>query len=471
VPDVLEQDALSSSPAVVASGERLPVGFFKFRKSIRIAPGVRLSLGKRGLGLSAGVKGLRASIGSRGLGITTGIPGTGISHTSYLGGGGRSSGGRSAYRELQREQREQERERRAAVKAQEKAAALAAARTEHVAHEAMLQSLRTVLSGRTRSPFPWSEVVAPRGAFRRVEFREPAFEAAEAVIGDRTNRRHPIYGWGIGVVVGVAAALYCVLSAVAVAASTGGPVRWAGAGVFVLGALFALGFAAGLGLGLWRALARRPAERARVIEELREEHAEAVRRDTRAHEAAQDAAHAEWDGEEAAREVLRTAVTRGDAEPLAALLEDELSDEPFPVPVVCDVEFEGCSVVTITVELPELDDVPEERTSLTSTGKLSTKKMSQKDRVSIYEDLCCGVALRLAYEAFRVLPMVERVRVEGGFLHVDARGAEADAVALRFEVPRATFESLGLDRVDPSDCVRSIGAFSCSRRGELSPVA
>jgi len=41
------------------------VGFF-FRKSLKIAPGVRLNLSKRGAGLSAGPRGVKLGANSRG---------------------------------------------------------------------------------------------------------------------------------------------------------------------------------------------------------------------------------------------------------------------------------------------------------------------------------------------------------------------------------------------------------------------
>jgi hypothetical protein len=37
------------------------VGSFRFRRSFKLAPGVRLSIGKRSLGVSAGVPGVRAT--------------------------------------------------------------------------------------------------------------------------------------------------------------------------------------------------------------------------------------------------------------------------------------------------------------------------------------------------------------------------------------------------------------------------
>lgn len=56
---------------------------FTARKSFKIAPGVRMTVTPRGVGVSAGVKGARVSVNSRGrVTQTVGIPGTGISHTT-----------------------------------------------------------------------------------------------------------------------------------------------------------------------------------------------------------------------------------------------------------------------------------------------------------------------------------------------------------------------------------------------------
>ncbi|MCR8631524.1 DUF4236 domain-containing protein [Paenibacillus radicis (ex Xue et al. 2023)] len=56
---------------------------FGFRKSIKIAPGIRLNMGSKSAGLSFGAKGLRYSVNSRtGSRVTASIPGTGISYTT-----------------------------------------------------------------------------------------------------------------------------------------------------------------------------------------------------------------------------------------------------------------------------------------------------------------------------------------------------------------------------------------------------
>jgi len=54
---------------------------WRFRKSIRIVPGVRLNLGKKGASVSVGRRGITHTIGGRGSRTTLGIPGTGVSYS------------------------------------------------------------------------------------------------------------------------------------------------------------------------------------------------------------------------------------------------------------------------------------------------------------------------------------------------------------------------------------------------------
>ncbi len=52
---------------------------FNFRKSINLGGGLKLNLGKKSVGISAGVKGARVSVNSKGRkSATLSIPGTGI---------------------------------------------------------------------------------------------------------------------------------------------------------------------------------------------------------------------------------------------------------------------------------------------------------------------------------------------------------------------------------------------------------
>jgi hypothetical protein len=56
---------------------------FRFRRSIRILPGVRINLSGSGASVSVGPRGLHYTVSSKGTRITTGLPGTGLSWTQY----------------------------------------------------------------------------------------------------------------------------------------------------------------------------------------------------------------------------------------------------------------------------------------------------------------------------------------------------------------------------------------------------
>jgi hypothetical protein len=83
----------------------------RIRKSISLGKGVRLNVGKSGVGVSFGTRGLRYSINSSGRRTTTvGIPGTGLSYSTSTGARGKRNYSSNAYNTRQRlqEQRQQQ---------------------------------------------------------------------------------------------------------------------------------------------------------------------------------------------------------------------------------------------------------------------------------------------------------------------------------------------------------------------------
>lgn len=76
-----------------AAGENMG---YRFRKTIRIAPGVRLNLSKSGMSTSIGRPGATLNLGKRGPRGTVGVPGSGLSFSAPLspsGGGAQQSSG------------------------------------------------------------------------------------------------------------------------------------------------------------------------------------------------------------------------------------------------------------------------------------------------------------------------------------------------------------------------------------------
>ncbi|HCM0867995.1 TPA: DUF4236 domain-containing protein [Vibrio parahaemolyticus] len=57
---------------------------FKFRKRIKIAPGLHVNLGKSGVSTSIGKPGATVNIGKKGVKATVGIPGSGLSYSQNI---------------------------------------------------------------------------------------------------------------------------------------------------------------------------------------------------------------------------------------------------------------------------------------------------------------------------------------------------------------------------------------------------
>jgi hypothetical protein len=57
---------------------------FRFRRSIKLFPGVRLNVSKSGVSTSIGVPGAHVNVGAKGTRTTVGIPGTGISYSEKI---------------------------------------------------------------------------------------------------------------------------------------------------------------------------------------------------------------------------------------------------------------------------------------------------------------------------------------------------------------------------------------------------
>lgn len=56
---------------------------FRFRRSVKLLPGVRLNMTGSGMSFSFGPRGFRYTVGTKGTRVTAGIPGTGVSWSAY----------------------------------------------------------------------------------------------------------------------------------------------------------------------------------------------------------------------------------------------------------------------------------------------------------------------------------------------------------------------------------------------------
>ena len=124
----------------------------RFRKSVKIAPGLKLNLSKSGGSLSIGGKGAIVNVNNRGVRSTYSIPDTGLSYVSQTSSGKTkhnttsSAGNKSAYKELLKQQREQEKQK-----------LLQEAKEVCSIFQTKIDSLANILGDREKQSFNWEE--------------------------------------------------------------------------------------------------------------------------------------------------------------------------------------------------------------------------------------------------------------------------------------------------------------------------
>ena len=435
---------------------------FRFRKSVKIAPGIKLNLSKSGGSLSLGGRGATFNISSKGIRSTYSIPGTGISYVTQTSSGRSTnssssySSNRSAYKELLMQQKEEEKQR-----------LLQKAEEVYNLFQEKIDSLANILRDREKEPFDWESVATPRGKYQPEIYKPSSFIEPEKTFSKETLRQE---------IRGKNSRFYIIYFLVGLAFILLFQSFWASFSVLVLAAAsYAFERNRLDKLCNQRFQARLQEENDkfnRIRQRAYKDYIVKIELETAEHEKAEEERKQIWDNQEQCRERLRNAVNLQDPEPLAELLEIELSNEDLPIPLVFDIEFINVNLVSIFMELPELDVVPEEKMSLTKTGKLSARKMAQKDRFKIYSDICTGLTLRLIHETFRVIHSVNTVELHGLTEQVNtANGHPENITSLHIRISRQDFEQLNLDSLDPTSALTSSnGKFACSKKGELLPL-
>ena len=99
------------------------------------------------------------------------------------------------------------------------------------------------------------------------------------------------------------------------------------------------------------------------------------------------------------------------------------------------------------------DIIPKIALSLTSTGKLSEKEMSKSAYYDLMQDYICSTAIRVARDAFALLPVkTVKVHAVDNILNT-ATGYEEELTLLSVKFERDRIMSLNMAMVDPSDAI------------------
>ena len=111
--------------------------------------------------------------------------------------------------------------------------------------------------------------------------------------------------------------------------------------------------------------------------------------------------------------------------------------------------------------------IPSEVKSLTASGKVSVKPMPKQRFIEIYQDYVCGCVLRVAREAFALLPL-DTILITVLTDALDTRtGQVGKQPFISVIIPLITLDTFNFVRLDPSDTVLSLvhrGDLKASRK-------
>lgn len=156
------------------------------------------------------------------------------------------------------------------------------------------------------------------------------------------------------------------------------------------------------------------------------------------------------------RKDLAAFVLSGDLEAFAEAIQ-ELNPFESITNVGSEISFQlhSSRLASVDFEVNGEHVIPNEIKSLSTSGKLTAKKMPQGRFYELYQDHVCSAALRIALELFSILPL-DTILVTACAKTVNPQTGHLDSTpVLSVLIPRSTLEQLNLDQIDPSDSMRN----------------
>lgn len=186
---------------------------------------------------------------------------------------------------------------------------------------------------------------------------------------------------------------------------------------------------------------------------------------------------ASFDSQEAAKEELIARAAAGDVEAMERFFGEVLTDIVWPRETLVSFELqEGGTRLCFDVDLPEVEDMPSKSASVPQRGyRLSVKELGPTAVQKLYAQHVHSIAFRLIGEAFAMLPKVQEVILSAFSQRKNkATGHEGDEYLLSASVTRTQWEQLNFAGLAAIDVVESLSRFELRRAmtktGVFSPV-
>lgn len=153
-----------------------------------------------------------------------------------------------------------------------------------------------------------------------------------------------------------------------------------------------------------------------------------------------------------------------DVQAMEDFLTGSLADIDWPRQTFVSFELDaGGAALAIDVDLPEIEDLPDRQADLCLRPlKVSYKPIPDAERRRLYARHVAAVAFRVVGEAFASLPKVQRVTLSAFTQRPEAAtGDTRDVYLLSVQVDRQRWERLRFDRLDKLEPLAALQQFDC----------
>lgn len=185
----------------------------------------------------------------------------------------------------------------------------------------------------------------------------------------------------------------------------------------------------------------------------------------------------EFAAAETKRRVLVEQLIYQDVQAMEDFLEASLQDIVWPRETLVAVDIgPGGLVVRLDVDLPEIEHMPTKSATVPARGlRLSVKDLPAGKVRRLYAEHVHGIVFRLVGETFAALPLARTVVVSGYSQRTNkGTGHLENQYLVSVKVARTAWEELAFDRLAELDVVDSIDRHQLrrdlSRTGELRPI-
>lgn len=185
----------------------------------------------------------------------------------------------------------------------------------------------------------------------------------------------------------------------------------------------------------------------------------------------------EFERKEADRKILIERLIYTNIDSMSEFLENSLQDIVWPRETNVSIEIlDNGQLIFIDVDFPEIEDMPKKKAAVPASGnKLSVKDLSTTNIQKLYMQHVHGVAFRAVGEVFAALPKADEVVLSGYSQRPDkATGKISDEYLLSVRVKRSAWVQIAFENLELVDIVESLTRFdlrrSMSKTGVFKPI-